>query len=103
MLVKKSETVKLFRHIDPYFKRMLDKLYLREISHSEWNEIQKKTHTEQEVMESIASGTKDEVTKSSSITNPSSLPSIRAGFRAPLLHKVSFVGRLHQLLQPGQA
>jgi len=51
--VKKTETVKLFRHVDPYIKRMLDKLYLREISHAEWDSMKEKIQTEQEVIESV--------------------------------------------------
>lgn len=50
---KKNETGKLFRLVDPYIKRMLDKLYLREISHAEWDSMKEKIQTEQEVIESV--------------------------------------------------
>lgn len=35
----KRDTVKLFHQIQPYFKQMLDKLYLREVSRSEWEQM----------------------------------------------------------------
>jgi hypothetical protein len=34
--VTRSDTVKLFRHIDPYLRHLSDKLYLREMSSCEW-------------------------------------------------------------------
>lgn len=38
--MSKSDTVRLFRHIDPYLRQTLDKLYLRQLSASEWTRQQ---------------------------------------------------------------
>ncbi|KJE98191.1 origin recognition complex [Capsaspora owczarzaki ATCC 30864] len=49
--VESSDSVRLWRHIDPYFRKVLAKLYLREISDSEWGRVQQQAH------EFAASGT----------------------------------------------
>ena len=39
-LATKTDASKLFRNIDPYFRQTLDKLYLRQLSASEWQRQQ---------------------------------------------------------------
>lgn len=44
IVVERSDTVKLFRNIDPYLRKMSDKLYLREMSSFQWEHYLQNEH-----------------------------------------------------------
>ncbi|KAG9287059.1 hypothetical protein G9A89_023024 [Geosiphon pyriformis] len=80
-----SETAKLINYVEPYFKTAMDKLYLNEISSSEWSK--KATDTEENLLITVSFSPNDDIPR---FTKYLLIASFLASYNPPRLDKRYF-------------